>query len=200
MQSIWKWLYTNTIILCIVFTVLDKSNSSEPVLRTQPFPSQTSSLHTYQQTEYTEEQVLHQVLIKKEPEAQPQGLSHRAPDEEDSVVDSESESDSNEEEEEEGNEEQEEEEEEEEEQPGTSSSWSQPRRRKRRKLGQEEDEKKENLEPPPPRYTASTAKASTELNGVEIIRHEKGKLLFSMIYMMYTVGCIWWVFMKRGSC
>ena len=152
MQSIWKWLYTNPVILCIVFTVLDKSNSSEPVLRTQPFPSQTSSLHAYQQTDYKEEQVLHQVLIKKEPEAQPQGLSHRAPDEEDSVVDSESESDSNEEEEEEeGNEEQEEEEEEE--QPGTSSSWSQPRRRKRRKLGQEEDEKKENLEPPPPRYT-----------------------------------------------
>ena len=157
MQSIWKWLYRNTVILCIVFTVLDKSNSSEPVLRTQPFPSQTSSLHTYQQTDYKEEQVLHQVLIKKEPEAHPQGLSHRAPDEEDSVVDSESESDSNEEEEEEGNEEQEEEEEEE--QPGTSSSWSQPRRRKRRKLRQEEDEKKENLEPPPPRYTAPTAKS-----------------------------------------
>ena len=158
MQSIWKWLYTNPVILCIVFTVLDKSNSSEPVLRTQPFPSQTSSLHIYQQTDYKEEQVLHQVLIKKEPEAQPQGFSHQAPDEEDSVVDSESESDSNEEEEEEeGNEEQEEEEE----QPGTSSSWSQPRRRKRRKLGQEEDEKKENLEPPPPRYKASTAKMST---------------------------------------
>ena len=150
--------YGNDYIQIQSFYTLDKSNSSEPVLRTQPFPSQTSSLHTYQQSEYKEEQVLHQVLIKKEPEAQPQGLSHRAPDEEDSVVDSESESDSNEEEEE-GNEEQEEEEEEE--QPGTSSSWSQPRRRKRRKLGQEEDEKKENLEPPPPRYTASTAKMST---------------------------------------
>lgn len=127
-----------------LFADISNSQNSDTAYRYMIHHTDSSSTPAqFPQSDVMEEQFLLQVNIKKEPEEQlPQQQDIRTdPEEEASVVDSESESDSNEEEEEEA-----------EEQPGMSSqSWTQPVQRKRRRVGQRDEDRKENVEPPPPR-------------------------------------------------